>query len=325
MTAEHAPVMLQEMLDALAPRDGGLYLDGTFGAGGYSRAILSAADCRVVAIDRDPDAIARAAPLHAEFGERFTILQGRFGDMDALLAEVGIDSLDGVVLDIGVSSPQIDTPERGFSFRHAGPLDMRMGGDGPSAADVVNTWEEDRLARLIRDYGEEKRARAVARAIVAARAEKPIETTTDLAEIVRSVVRKAKDGIDPATRTFQALRIEVNDELGELDRALTAAERLLDAGGRLVIVAFHSLEDKRVKAFMTARSGGTGVSRHMPGPDPARPLPTFTQDSRKAVRPGNAECARNPRARSARLRLAIRTDAPAPAAHHAEARKGTRR
>lgn len=311
MTDSHIPVLLNEMVDALAPRDGGVYLDGTFGRGGYARAILKAADCRVWAIDRDPAAIDRAHDVEAEFPGRFTILCGKFGDMDDLLAGAGVDRLDGVVLDIGVSSPQIDTAERGFSFRLPGPLDMRMGNEGPTAADIVNNWDEDALAVLIRDFGEEHRARQVARAIVRARALEPITTTTQLADIVRAVVRKAKDGLDPATRTFQALRIQVNDELGELDRALAAAERLLRPEGRLVVVAFHSLEDKRVKAFLSARSGGTGFSRHMPGPAPDAPLPTFTLAKRGAIKPGEAEMRVNPRCRSSRLRVAVRTDAPA--------------
>lgn len=311
MSDLHIPVLLDEMIDALAPRDGGVYLDGTFGRGGYSRAILNAADCQVWAIDRDPAAIERGRDVEAEFPGRFTILCGKFGDMEDLLAGAGIDQLDGVVLDIGVSSPQIDSAERGFSFRLPGPLDMRMGDEGPTAADIVNTWDEDALAFLIRDFGEEHRARQVARAIVRAREVEPIATTTQLADIVRSVVRKAKDGLDPATRTFQALRIQVNDELGELDRALAAAERLLRPEGRLVVVAFHSLEDKRVKAFLSARSGGTGISRHMPGPAPDSLGPTFTLAKRGTIKPGEAEMRANPRCRSSRLRVAVRTDAPA--------------
>lgn len=311
MSNDHIPVLLTEMVDALAPRDGGIYLDGTFGRGGYSRAILKASDCTLWAIDRDPAAIEEARAVEAEFSDRFTILCGKFGDMDTLLANAGVDSLDGIVLDIGVSSPQIDTAARGFSFRLPGPLDMRMGSDGPTAADIVNEWDEADLAVLIRDFGEEHRARHVARAIARAREAEKISTTTQLADIVRSVVRKAKDGLDPATRTFQALRIQVNDELGELDRALAAAERLLRPGGHLVVVAFHSLEDKRIKAFMSARSGGTGFSRHMPGPAPDAPQPTFSLAKRGAIKPSEAEIRANPRCRSSRLRVAIRTDAPA--------------
>ena len=311
MSSVHVPVLLNEMVQALAPRDGGVYLDGTFGRGGYSRAILNAADCRVWAIDRDPSAIEQARVMESEYSGRFTILCGRFGDMELLLKDAGVDELDGVVLDIGVSSPQIDTAERGFSFRLPGPLDMRMGSEGPTAADIVNQWDEAELAKVIRDFGEEHRARQVARSIVRARDIEPITTTTQLADIVRSVVRKATDGLDPATRTFQALRIQVNDELGELDRALAAAEGLLRPGGHLVVVAFHSLEDKRVKAFMTARSGGQGISRHMPGPAPDAPKPTFTLAKRSSIKPSEAEIRANPRCRSSRLRVAVRTDAPA--------------
>lgn len=325
MSSAHVPVLLNEMVDALAPRDGGIYLDGTFGRGGYSRAILNAANCKLWAIDRDPAAIEQARKVEADFTDRFTILCGKFGDMEALLAGAGVERLDGVVLDIGVSSPQIDTAERGFSFRLPGPLDMRMGDEGPTAADIVNDWDEADLARLIRDFGEEHRARQVARAIVRAREMEPITTTTQLADIVRSVVRKAKDGLDPATRTFQALRIQVNDELGELDRALAAAERVLRPGGHLVVVAFHSLEDKRIKAFMSARSGGTGFSRHMPGPAPDAPLPTFTLAKRGAIKPSEAEMRANPRCRSSRLRVAVRTEAPAwamPVSDSARSRAG---
>ena len=324
MTDQHIPVLLNEMVEALAPRDGGIYLDGTFGRGGYSRAILQAADCRVWAIDRDPSAIEQARTVEAEFPGRFTILCGKFADMEELLAGAGVDSLDGVVLDIGVSSPQIDTAERGFSFRLPGPLDMRMGDEGPTAADIVNGWGEDELARLIRDFGEEHRARQVARAIVRTREAEPIATTTQLADIVRSVVRKAKDGLDPATRTFQALRIQVNDELGQLDRALAAAERLLRPDGRLVVVAFHSLEDKRVKAFLSARSGAKGISRHLPGPAPDAPKSTFTLAKRGTIKPSEAEIRANPRCRSSRLRVAVRTDAPAWPADRVKNSRGRR-
>ncbi len=311
-TTPHIPVLLDEMLTALAPKDGEVYLDGTFGAGGYSKAILQAADCTVYGIDRDPAAIDRADGFNSEFPRRFTILLGQFGDMEALLHTAGVDRLDGVVLDLGVSSPQIDTPGRGFSFRFDGPLDMRMGLDGPTAADIVNGWDAEPLADLIHTYGEERRARQVARAIIAARTEAPITTTQQLAAVIRKVVRPSKDGVDPATRTFQALRIQVNDELGELDRALEAAERLLKPGGRLVVIAFHSLEDRRVKAFMTARSGGgPGVSRHLPVTAAGSAPAPFELPSRKAVKPGDAELRRNPRARSSRLRRAIRTDTPA--------------
>ena len=307
----HLPVMLDEVIARLAPAEGEVHLDGTFGAGGYARAILEAADCRLIALDRDPAAIARGQALVGEFGDRLTLIAGRFGEMDRLLAEVGVTRLDGVVLDLGVSSPQLDQAERGFSFRFDGPLDMRMSLDGPTAADVVNGWPEADLARVIKEYGEERFARRIAKAIVAARADAPIETTQRLADLVRGVVPKSKDGIDPATRTFQALRIEVNDELGELDRALAAAERLLAPGGRLVVVSFHSLEDRRVKTFLKARSGrGGGGSRHLPQHPDALRAPSFQVPPGGVDKPGEAETRRNPRARSARLRHAVRTDAP---------------
>lgn len=307
----HVPVLLAEVLQALAPRDGALYVDGTFGLGGYTRALLEAARCTVCGIDRDPRAIAAGAALAAQHPGRLQLFNGRFGDMERLLTARGVTQVDGVALDIGVSSPQIDEPARGFSFRHDGPLDMRMGDDGPTAADVVNTADEATLADIIERLGEERFARRIARAIVAARAQQPITRTLQLAEIVRGVVRRAPDGIDPATRTFQALRIYVNDEIGELRRGLAAAERLLVPGGRLAVVSFHSLEDREVKSFLRRRSGGEGgVSRHLPARTGGR-APSFTLLTRRAVRPSDAEIASNPRARSARLRAAERTAAPA--------------
>ena len=307
----HFPVMLPEVLAALKPAAGEVHLDGTFGAGGYTRGILDDSDCRVFAIDRDPDAIVRGQSVAATYGDRLTLLTGTFGDMEHLLSGVRVTQLDGVVLDLGVSSPQIDTPERGFSFRFDGPLDMRMGLDGPSAADVVNEWPEEELARIIWEYGEERFSRRIAKAVVRVRAESRIETTTQLADIVRGCVPRAKDKIDPATRTFQALRIQVNDELGELDRALLAAERLLVPGGRLVVVAFHSLEDKRVKAFLRARSGraGGGGSRHLPQGHAETRSPSFTLMTTGTVKPSASETAVNARSRSARLRGAWRTNA----------------
>jgi 16S rRNA (cytosine1402-N4)-methyltransferase len=302
--------MRDEMLQALRPGDGEVYLDGTFGAGGYARAILDAADCTLFALDRDPDAIVRGAALLSDYPDRLTLLQGCFGDMRRLLDAAGAPALNGIVLDLGVSSPQIDNPARGFSFRSDGPLDMRMAKTGPSAADVVNNFEEKALADTLRQLGEERHARRVARAIVAARAAAPITTTAMLARIVRNVMPRSKDGIHPATRTFMALRIQVNDELGELERGLAAAEALLAPGGRLVVVSFHSLEDRRVKNFLRARSAAAlRASRHAPEAGATR-APSFRLITRRAVKPGDAETAANPRARSARLRAAIRTEAP---------------
>jgi 16S rRNA (cytosine1402-N4)-methyltransferase len=307
----HIPVLRDEAVAHLDPRPDGVYVDGTFGGGGYSRAILEAApDCRVIGIDRDPAAAARAEPLHRDFPGRLTFVPGRFGDLDRLCAERGHPQVDGVVLDIGVSSFQIDEAERGFSFSRSGPLDMRMGADGPTAAEVVNGASEDALADIIYFYGEERAARKVADAIVRERQETgPITTTGRLAEIVRRVVRKSpKDLIDPATRTFQALRIHVNDELGELRRGLVAAEAALRPGGRLVVVTFHSLEDREVKAFLKTRSAQGAGGRLLPG-ETAGPAPSFSLVTRKAVTCSAAEARANPRARSAKLRAAARTEA----------------
>ena len=254
--ARHTPVMLAEVVDALAPREGRLYVDATFGAGGYTAAILDAAACRVVGIDRDADACHRAEALVERYGGRLTLVHGCFGDLRALAAERGIGAVDGIAFDLGVSSMQLDEAGRGFSFRFDGPLDMRMDPSrGLSAADAVNRLPQDELADLIHQLGDERFARRIAAAIVRAREAEPIRRTVRLAEIIRSVLPRAADGIDPATRTFQALRISVNDELGELERGLAAAEALLVPGGRLVVVAFHSLEDRRVKSFLRARSG----------------------------------------------------------------------
>ena len=307
----HIPVMIDTVLDALAPRDGGTYVDATFGGGGYARTLLEAAACIVFGIDRDSRAIARAARLKSRYGDRLTVIAGCFGDMARLLAELGVDKVHGVALDLGVSSMQLDDAKRGFSFRADGPLDMRMGSDGRTAADVVNTLEEKDLADVIYTYGEERASRRVAKAIVEARAEAPITRTGRLADLVRRAVPRARDGIDPATRTFQALRIYVNDELGELDRGLAAAETLLAPGGRLCVVSFHSLEDRRVKDFLRERSGARPrPSRHLPD-SPEDAPPTFRLLGRSAAKPSADEVQANPRARSARMRAAERTDAPA--------------
>ncbi len=311
----HAPVMLAEVCAALAPKSGAIYVDATFGAGGYAAAILETAPRAVVfGIDRDPEALAAAQPLVRRFAGRLTLIAGRFGDMVGLLAGAGAREVDGIAFDLGVSSMHLDNPERGFSFRADGPLDMRMNGFDPAeatAAEVVNHLPESELADVIRRFGEERLAPRIARAIVAARAQAPLKRTGELAEIIRRVVPRARDGIDPATRTFQALRIYVNDELGEIARGLAAAETLLKAGGRIAVVSFHSLEDRVVKMFLAERSGRTSApSRHSPVPQaPSRP-PTFRLLA-GLQRPTEAEIALNPRARSGRLRAAERTGAPA--------------
>jgi 16S rRNA (cytosine1402-N4)-methyltransferase len=307
---DHTPVLLSEVLDLLQPRSGAVYVDGTFGGGGYARALLAAADCFVWGIDRDPDAIARGADLVRDHEGRLTLIHGRFGDMAALLEEKSVTEVDGVTFDLGVSSPQLDQAERGFSFRADGPLDMRMERQGPTAADIVNEMGEADLKGLIRSLGDERRAGSVAKAIVRARETGPITRTGQLAEIVRGAVPPAHDGIDPATRTFQALRVFVNNELDELDRGLAGAERVLRAGGRLVVVSFHSLEDRRVKQFLRERGGrAPAASRHLPEAAPPAE-PSFEVLTTRPVRPGAEEIERNPRARSARLRAGERTAAP---------------
>ncbi|HEY0105827.1 MAG TPA: 16S rRNA (cytosine(1402)-N(4))-methyltransferase RsmH [Rhizomicrobium sp.] len=298
----HLPVMLAEVLRMLAPKDGEHYVDGTFGGGGYARAILEAADCRVLGIDRDPDAIARGQDLVARFAGRLTLVQGEFSQMQAYLAGA---RTDGVVLDLGVSSFQFDQPARGFSFRENGPLDMRMSRDGLSAADFVNGADEKTLAGVIAKLGEERNARRIARAIMAKR---PVADTATLAQIVKDAQgpAAARFAIHPATRTFQALRIHVNDELGELERGLDAAVNVLAPGGRLVVVAFHSLEDRIVKRFLSRRStAAPQASRHAPQESSAPPA-LFKLLARSPLMPGETEVEGNPRARSARLRAAER-------------------
>ena len=301
----HFPVMLPEVLATLAPKDGEVYVDGTFGAGGYTRAFLESADCTVIAIDRDPAAISRANAMKDEFGERLIFIHGRFGDALELVKAAGYAQVDGFVLDVGVSSMQFDEAQRGFSFRFDAPLDMRMDtSSGETAADLVNTMEEEDLANLIYKYGDERKSRYIARAIVENR---PITTTLQLADLIRKVVFKSpKDKIDPATRTFQALRIAVNDELGELDRGLSAAENLLKEGGRLVVVSFHSLEDGIVKSFLYKRAGKTpNVSKYLPLAQNTS-VSTFALSPKKPLDPTESEISQNARSRSARLRGAIR-------------------
>ncbi|RUU91279.1 16S rRNA (cytosine(1402)-N(4))-methyltransferase RsmH [Mesorhizobium sp. M7A.F.Ca.MR.176.00.0.0] len=302
-SARHIPVLLAEVLEALAPAQGDLIIDGTFGAGGYTRAIL-ATGASVVAIDRDPDAIAAGRDLEVQSGGRLRLVQAPFSTLDE-----HVESADGIVLDIGVSSMQLDQAERGFSFRADGPLDMRMAQSGLSAADVVNSFKPGDLARIFGFLGEERHAGRIARMIEARREKRPFERTLELADAIETHIGRApKDKIHPATRVFQALRIFVNDELGELAKALFAAERALKPGGRLAVVTFHSLEDRIVKRFIADRADVATGSRHLPEAH-AR-----TATFRKAgggVTAGDAEVAANPRARSARLRAAIRTDAPA--------------
>ncbi len=312
----HVPVMLAEVLEQLAPRDGGAYCDGTFGGGGYAGAILEAARCTLYAIDRDPEAIARGAALAARHPGRLHLLEGRFGEMLALLEARDVTLLDGVVLDLGVSSFQLDDAERGFSFRGDGPLDMRMSKHGKSAADLVNTLDESELADVLYQLGEERYSRRIARVIVAARREAPITTTARLAALVRGCVPRDPSGIDGATRSFQALRLAVNDELGEVERGLAAAAALLAPGGRLVVVAFHSLEDRLVKRFMAGAAGRqAGTSRHDPASLAGRAAPAeFRLLTPRALRPGAAETDANPRARSARLRAIERLPLDHPAA-----------
>lgn len=302
MTRPHIPVLLNEVIQSLAIRTGGLYVDGTFGAGGYTEAILNAApDVRVIAIDQDETAVAAGQSLVQQYAPRLTLIHGRFGDMADLVST----PVDGVVLDIGVSSMQIDRPERGFSFQKDGPLDMRMGQTGQTAADVVNTFKESDLADILYEYGEEKASRRIARKIVQRRQEKPFQTTLDLADVIRSCLPRKPGDTDPATRSFQALRIYVNDELGELKRGLSGAQSLLKAGGILAVVSFHSLEDRIVKNFMAQESG------HVPNPSKYMPevqkkAPSFEILTKKPITPSPAELSANPRARSSRLRAARR-------------------
>jgi 16S rRNA (cytosine1402-N4)-methyltransferase len=308
----HIPVLGREAVEFLAPRDGGIYVDATFGAGGYSRLILETSDTRVIGIDRDRTAIAGGFDLVDRSGGRLTLVEDRFSNLAEVCAAEGVNRVDGVIMDIGISSMQVDEAERGFSFRLDGPLDMRMSQHGPSAADVVAKASEVDLAKIIYIFGEERYSRQVAKAIVAARKDAPITTTRALAEIISKVVWAKPGEIHPATRTFQALRIFVNEELDELHLALGAAERVLAPGGRLAVVSFHSLEDRIVKNFLSERGKSGGGSRHLP--ELAQSAPSFSILTKRPVIAGGDEIAANPRARSAKLRAAERTAAPAHAA-----------
>jgi len=308
----HVPVLGREAVEMLSPRAGGTYIDATFGAGGYSRAILEVSGTRVIGIDRDRTAVAGGFDLVDRSDGRLTLVEDRFSNLAGICAAQGVDAVDGVVMDVGVSSVQLDDAGRGFSFRLDGRLDMRMGQAGPTAAGVIARASEAELADIIYLFGEERDSRAVARAIVAARKDAPITTTKALADIVARVVRGKRGDIHPATRTFQGLRILVNEELDELQQALEAAERVLKPGGRLAVVSFHSLEHRIVKNFLSGRSKTAGGSRHLP--EVKQAVPSFRLLTRRAVTPGDDEVAANPRARSAKLRAAERTDAPAHAA-----------
>ncbi|MGC1302967.1 MAG: 16S rRNA (cytosine(1402)-N(4))-methyltransferase RsmH [Caulobacteraceae bacterium] len=307
----HLPVMLAEVVEALTPRRDAVIVDATFGAGGYTTAFLEAG-ARVVALDRDPNAQRFAAPLVATYGERFQLIQRPFSELADALADAGVEHCDGLAFDLGVSSMQLDEAERGFSFMRDGPLDMRMAQDGPTAADLVNTADGNELIRIFRRYGEEPAARRIAGALVRRRETEPFLRTGDLADTVESTLGGRRGApTHPATRVFQALRIAVNDELGELEAGLEAAERLLAPDGRLAVVTFHSLEDRIVKAFLTERGGRTPAgSRHLP-PMAAGPAPTFDLLFNGAHAAGEDETSANPRARSAKLRAARRTGAPA--------------
>ncbi|BAT59305.1 ribosomal RNA small subunit methyltransferase H [Variibacter gotjawalensis] len=303
----HIPVLARQVLHYLNPRDGAIYVDGTFGAGGHTRLILEAANCRVIGIDRDETALALGAALKDEFGDRLSLHRARFSELESVIAEAGVERVDGVLIDLGVSSMQLDQPERGFSFRADGPLDMRMGREGVSAADIVAQASERDLSHIIATLGEERFARPIARNIVKARGEAPIETTRALVDIIGRVLQQRPGEIHPATRTFQALRMLVNEELNEVADALVAAERVLAPGGKLAMISFHSLEDRVVKRFIAARAKAAAVSRHMPL---AASAPPSFADATKAIVADDEEIAMNPRSRSAKLRVATRTEAP---------------
>jgi 16S rRNA (cytosine1402-N4)-methyltransferase len=299
----HTPVLRDEAVDMLATRDGAVYLDGTFGGGGYARAILDSAACTLIAIDRDPAAVARAQEFCVEYADRFVICEGRISNLKEMLEARDVAGLDGAVFDLGVSSYQIDDPARGFSFRNNGPLNMQMGSSGRDAAQIVNLCPESELADILYEYGDEKASRRIAKVIVERRKVQKFETTSDLAGVIRSVVRPDKSGIDPATRSFQALRIAVNEELSDIEAALAQAAAMLRPGGRLVVVSFHSLEDRIVKKFFGQACGrAPGASRHDPAGFAKPVAADFRLLTKSAVVASDAEMRANPRARSAKLR-----------------------
>ncbi|WP_426040344.1 16S rRNA (cytosine(1402)-N(4))-methyltransferase RsmH [Brevundimonas sp. TWP2-3-4b1] len=311
MTGPHAPVLLDEVIEALAPKPGDVIIDATFGAGGYTRAIL-ATGARVIALDRDPTVQRHADAVANDFPGQFQLIRTAFSGLADAFVDAGETKLDGAVFDIGVSSMQLDEAERGFSFMRDGPLDMRMSSEGESAADIVNGWDHGPLAHILKQYGDERQSGRIATAILRRRIAQPFARTLDLADVVEKALGGRRGApTHPATRTFQALRIAVNDELGELTKGLEAAERTLSPGGRLAVVTFHSLEDRIVKAFLTERSGNApGGSRHAPVAIETR-KPSFTLQFKGAREAGEAELAVNPRSRSAKLRAAVRTGAPA--------------
>ncbi|MBJ26914.1 MAG: 16S rRNA (cytosine(1402)-N(4))-methyltransferase [Rhodospirillaceae bacterium] len=309
--SEHIPVMLPEVLTSLALRDGGTYFDGTFGNGGYSRAILKSAKCKTICIDADPDALENGKDLLIEYPEQIKLVNSNFAEMESIAKSIGENFIDGITLDLGVSSAQLKDAKRGFSFMRDGPLDMRMGQTSKTAADIINQASEEELRLIIHKYGEEKQAKRIARAICLKRKNKPISSTLQLANLIKSSIGQPRNSIDSATRTFQALRIVVNDEIEQLRKGLISAERILKSGGRLVVVSFHSLEDREVKKFFNSRSGNEPTqNRHIPDTAIKKPQPSLRLLFKGAQSPSEAEIKNNPRARSARLRAAERTETP---------------
>lgn len=311
MPTHHEPVLRDEVITGLNLKRGGVYVDGTFGRGGYSKAILETPSTLVFGIDRDPVAIEFGVELSKKYPGRLIMLEGCFGDMANLIMKKFIKHIDGVTLDLGISTPQIDDPTRGFSFRFNGPLDMRMSNRGLTAAEFINNATEEEIANIIYQFGEEKNSRKIAKGITKAREIKPISSTEELVKIIHANVKWPRNGNNPATKTFMALRIKVNNELEELSKGLIGAEKVLVPGGRLAVVSFHSLEDKRVKKFLYKRSGkNSGISRHLPQNLESRATPSFSLVTRHVIKPGALEVSENPRSRSARLRVAERTTAP---------------